>query len=83
MKLLVFGLLALSYGLPVSIEGAKILAFLPFPAKSHHAVFTPIIRGLLAKGHQVTHVTPMSLSDPSPNYKEILIPNILADLLGE
>ncbi|KAL1130747.1 hypothetical protein AAG570_011988 [Ranatra chinensis] len=55
--------------------GARILAFYPFPPRSHHAVFTPIIRELANRGHHLTYLTPHRLEDPPPKqfYEEILI----------
>ena len=83
MKWSLLGVLAIVCCSVENVSGARILAFLPFPAKSHHRVFTPILRELLKNGHQVTSVTPISMTDPPPNYREILIPDIMKELLSK
>ncbi|CAB0020943.1 unnamed protein product [Nesidiocoris tenuis] len=62
--------------------GAKILAFLPFPAKSHHIAFQPIIRELANRGHRVDFYTPIKLPNPPKSLKQIMIRDILSDIHG-
>ncbi|CAB0019578.1 unnamed protein product [Nesidiocoris tenuis] len=62
--------------------GAKILAFLPFPAKSHHIAFQPIIRELANRGHRVDFYTPIKLPNPPKSLKQIMIKDILSDIHG-
>ncbi|XP_017087039.3 UDP-glucosyltransferase 2-like [Drosophila bipectinata] len=56
-------------------EGARILAAFVFPASSHFMMTNAIIRELVKRGHEVTFITPFSLTKENlgPNYKEILI----------
>ncbi|KPU76021.1 uncharacterized protein Dana_GF12119, isoform D [Drosophila ananassae] len=56
-------------------DGARILAAFVFPASSHFMMTNAIIRELVKRGHEVTFITPFSLSKENlgPNYKEILI----------
>ncbi|KAL1130748.1 hypothetical protein AAG570_011989 [Ranatra chinensis] len=64
----------------VAVEGARILAFFPFPSPSHQAVFQSIVRRLAERGHSVTFLSPRPLTDPPPNYKEILVRDTVQEL---
>ncbi|XP_014261181.1 uncharacterized protein LOC106673546 [Cimex lectularius] len=59
---------------------ARILALFPFPAKSHHNVFRPILVELAKKGHHVMFVGPIPVEQPPANLKQLLLPNYLKDL---
>lgn len=63
--------------------GARILAFLPFPAVSHHIAFQPMLIELAKRGHQVDYVTAVPVKDPPKNLKHIKIKDLLADLHGK
>lgn len=52
---------------------AKILAYLPVPAKSHHIVFTPLLHELARRGHQVTVLSPFPAEKTVPNITHIYI----------
>ncbi|EDV55428.2 uncharacterized protein Dere_GG20795 [Drosophila erecta] len=56
--------------------GSRILAAFFFPGKSHFMMTNAIIRELVKQEHEVTFITPFSLSKENlgPNYREILIP---------
>uniref|UniRef100_A0A0A9Y0D8 UDP-glucuronosyltransferase n=1 Tax=Lygus hesperus TaxID=30085 RepID=A0A0A9Y0D8_LYGHE len=61
------------------IAGARILAFLPMPWRSHQFVFRGFIRGLAAKGHQVDFYTPTPMSDPPRTLNQIKVKDRLPD----
>ncbi|EDW91278.2 UDP-glycosyltransferase UGT5 [Drosophila yakuba] len=56
--------------------GSRILAAFFFPGKSHFMMTNAIIRELVKQGHEVTFITPFSLSKENlgSNYREVLIP---------
>lgn len=58
------------------VDGAKILAVLPYPSKSHFMMITPIVKGLIKNGHEITAVTAVSLETQNlgSNYTEIIVP---------
>ncbi|BET02818.1 glucuronosyltransferase [Nesidiocoris tenuis] len=67
-----------------SAKSAKILVFIPFPMKSHHFAFQPIIRELAERGHQITYVTAVPMEKPMPaNMRQILVPNIHSEILSK
>ncbi|XP_052842196.1 UDP-glycosyltransferase UGT5 [Drosophila gunungcola] len=55
---------------------SRILAAFFFPGKSHFMMTNAIIRELVKQGHEVTFITPFSLSKEKlgTNYREIVIP---------
>ncbi|XP_065206871.1 UDP-glucosyltransferase 2-like [Planococcus citri] len=57
-----------------TIESAKILGIFIIFSKSHHSVSQPIVKGLAARGHEVTVVSHFKSSHTVPNYTEILLP---------
>lgn len=67
----------LLFGLWTFCNGAKILAFLPFPAKSNHAVFRPILKRLAEKGHDVTYYSPFPMEDRPQQLTLVDIPSSL------
>ncbi|XP_059470072.1 UDP-glucosyltransferase 2-like [Neocloeon triangulifer] len=64
------GLFILATLLTIS-DGARILAFLPLPGKSHSIVFTSLTQALAAKGHQLVVVSAFPLAKPPANYTDI------------
>ncbi|KAF6200760.1 hypothetical protein GE061_005205 [Apolygus lucorum] len=72
-------LLLLSLACLQCIHGARILAFLPMPWRSHQFVFRGFIRGLAAKGHQVDFYTPTPMSDPPSSLNQIKVKDRLPD----
>lgn len=56
------------------VESAKILCIFPSPGRSHVLVGQTLLKGLAARGHEVTMVSPFKLSKPVPNYREIYVP---------
>lgn len=57
-------------------EGAttkNILFLLPLSSKSHKNVFEPLIRGLAAKGHEITVIAATKTSNLPSNVREIVI----------
>lgn len=62
-------------------EGYRILAVLPFPARSHQLFNNGIIRTLAKAGHEVTILAPVSFWDnPTPNYHFIQLNTTLSSL---
>ncbi|XP_065157289.1 LOW QUALITY PROTEIN: UDP-glycosyltransferase UGT5-like [Atheta coriaria] len=54
-------------------DGSKILGIFPMPSKSHYILGEALLRGLAAKGHQVTMISPYTLDKPMKNYKDVVI----------
>ncbi|XP_050424430.1 UDP-glycosyltransferase UGT5-like [Adelges cooleyi] len=50
---------------------ANILAFLPTFARSHYGAFSPMLKELAIRGHNVTVLSHFSLKDPPPNFHHI------------
>lgn len=50
---------------------AQILAFLPLAAKSHWNVLDVVLQTLVARGHNVTAITPFPKTKPVANYTEL------------
>ena len=63
------------------VFSAKILAFLPVPAKSHHIVFRPLLEELAHRGHQLTVVSPFPVEKPVSNITDIYIHTQAEDVL--
>ncbi|EDS43017.1 glucosyl/glucuronosyl transferase [Culex quinquefasciatus] len=55
--------------LPVNSD--RILAIFPSPAKSHQIVFRAFVDGLLARGHQLTVMSPDPFETDNPNITQI------------
>ncbi|XP_029729225.1 UDP-glucosyltransferase 2 isoform X1 [Aedes albopictus] len=53
------------------VEGARILAIFPSPAKSHQIVFQALIKGLLERGHSMVVMTPDPFETDNPNITQI------------
>lgn len=52
-------------------DSAQILAFMPFAAKSHWNVVDVVLQTLVARGHNVTAITPFPKNKTVINYTEI------------
>ncbi|XP_046661745.1 UDP-glucosyltransferase 2-like isoform X2 [Homalodisca vitripennis] len=52
-------------------DGARILALVPFPSKSHWIVIEPLFQELAARGHQVTVFSSFPQKKPLPNYTDV------------
>uniref|UniRef100_A0A0A9Z7Q9 UDP-glucuronosyltransferase 1-5 n=2 Tax=Lygus hesperus TaxID=30085 RepID=A0A0A9Z7Q9_LYGHE len=52
-------------------SGARILAFFPFAATSHHILFEPLTRSLCERGHHVTYLSPNQFKGDVPNLEKI------------
>lgn len=60
--------------LATTIHGYKILVMVPINGKSHWNYMESFVKSLIDRGHQVTCITSIKLSEPKPdNYTEILI----------
>lgn len=55
----------------VCAHSYNILGLFPHPGKSHVEVFLPLMKGLAAKGHNVTVMSYYNLYKPIPNYTEV------------
>ncbi|XP_065199762.1 UDP-glucosyltransferase 2-like [Planococcus citri] len=63
------------------VESAKILGIFVLQSKSHHSINQPIVKGLAARGHEVTIISHFKSNESIPNYSEILLPNSLQDFI--
>ncbi|XP_047019648.1 UDP-glucosyltransferase 2-like [Helicoverpa zea] len=52
-------------------QGYKILALLPYPGKSHHMVFEPVLNELANRGHEVTVVSFFPSAKPIKNRRDV------------
>lgn len=52
-------------------DGAHVLAMMPLAAKSHWNVMDAVLQTLVARGHNVTAVTPFPKNRPVANYTEV------------
>uniref|UniRef100_A0A2A4JI28 UDP-glucuronosyltransferase n=1 Tax=Heliothis virescens TaxID=7102 RepID=A0A2A4JI28_HELVI len=52
-------------------QGYKILALLPYPGKSHHMVFEPVLNELASRGHEVTVVSFFPSAKPIKNRRDV------------
>ncbi|XP_058056873.1 UDP-glucosyltransferase 2-like [Anopheles bellator] len=57
----------LAVGMPILVEGARILAIFPSPARSHQIVYRAYMRGLIDRGHQLTVMTTDPFMTDHPN----------------
>ncbi|XP_055609692.1 UDP-glucosyltransferase 2-like [Uranotaenia lowii] len=67
------GLLLLFFASNV-VQSARILCVFPSPSKSHVLVGQSLLKGLAARGHEVTMVSAFKLSKPVKNYRDVIIP---------
>ncbi|KAL0831026.1 hypothetical protein ABMA28_001911 [Loxostege sticticalis] len=54
-----------------SCVGYNILTLLPYPGKSHHMVFEPLLQELANRGHHLTVVSFFPSQNPHPNRREV------------
>lgn len=74
-KVLIFVLLSKRFSWE-TVAGAKILAFYPFDSYSHFKAFQPLLEELLRKGHKLSLLSSMPLSDEFlKNYTHISLEN--------
>ncbi|XP_024217742.1 UDP-glucosyltransferase 2 [Halyomorpha halys] len=76
-------LLLTFFSLSTACHAYKILAFLPFPSNSHHAIFLGLIKVLADRGHQITYYTPIEPTVAHPNITLRLTPNYKDEFLKE
>lgn len=69
MKLFLF--LLLFFG--ITAEGANILALFPLPFFSHTNTFMPVLKELVARGHNVTMVSPYPQKDALTNWTDVVV----------
>uniref|UniRef100_A0A2M4AIS2 Putative udp-glucuronosyltransferase r-21 n=1 Tax=Anopheles triannulatus TaxID=58253 RepID=A0A2M4AIS2_9DIPT len=58
------------------LEAYRILCVYPSSGRSHVLVGQALLKGLAARGHEVTMVSPYKLSKPVANYREIVVPKV-------
>uniref|UniRef100_A0A182P3N9 Uncharacterized protein n=1 Tax=Anopheles epiroticus TaxID=199890 RepID=A0A182P3N9_9DIPT len=58
------------------LEAYRILCIYPSSGRSHVIVGQALMKGLAARGHDVTMVSPYKLSKPVPNYREIVVQKV-------
>lgn len=63
-------------------DGAQILALMPFAAKSHWNVVDAVLQTLVARGHNVTAVTPFVKTRAVANYTEVDISHLTPSGVG-
>ncbi|XP_054287597.1 UDP-glycosyltransferase UGT5-like [Macrosteles quadrilineatus] len=63
------------------VFGARILAVLPFPGKSHFIFSSAIIRALTERGHEVVEYGPFPPAKPIPNYTHVEIHTAFEEIL--
>ncbi|CAK1543148.1 unnamed protein product [Leptosia nina] len=54
-----------------SIQGYNILAVLPYPGRSHHVAFEPLLKELARRGHNVTLISYYPQEKPVKNFHDI------------
>lgn len=59
-----------------NINCARILGIFNIPSKSHHILGECLLKGLAAKGHEVTMLSPFSSEKLPKNYNEIVLENV-------
>ncbi|XP_066994909.2 UDP-glycosyltransferase UGT5 [Anabrus simplex] len=63
-------------------SGARILAIVPIPGRSHFIVFSSLARELAARGHQVTMMSVFPQKTPIANYTDIPLADEMSILGG-
>ncbi|PSN46983.1 hypothetical protein C0J52_17345 [Blattella germanica] len=71
MKLDIFNWLVTFFCLLSDCEAAKILAIIPFRVDSHFPIFENLLKGLVARGHQVVAVSHYPQKNPIENFTDI------------
>ncbi|XP_063221122.1 UDP-glycosyltransferase UGT5-like [Bacillus rossius redtenbacheri] len=64
-------LVVLAGGLAGVASTARILGVFPFPGRSHVVIYSSLLRGLAARGHNVTVFSAYSLDQPVANYTAV------------
>lgn len=62
-----------------SVCSYRILGIFPHAAKSHYIVGDALMKGLAAKGHDVTMISPHKQSKPIKNYRSIHLEKSMVD----
>nr|XP_014286924.1 UDP-glucuronosyltransferase 2B17-like [Halyomorpha halys] len=66
--------LLLLLALAAYAESARMLAFFPMPARSHHFVFRPILEELAKRGHEIVYVTGFQYDKEPKGITQIPLP---------
>ncbi|XP_063220627.1 UDP-glycosyltransferase UGT5-like [Bacillus rossius redtenbacheri] len=64
-------LVVLAGGLAGVASAARILGVFPFPGRSHVVIYSSLLRGLAARGHNVTVFSAYPLDQPVANYTAV------------
>lgn len=59
------------------VDSANILALMPLAGTSHWNVVDAVLQTLVARGHNVTAVTPFPTKNPVTNYTELDMSNLM------
>ncbi|XP_030374417.1 uncharacterized protein LOC115623986 [Scaptodrosophila lebanonensis] len=66
-------LLCFCVAFPSSLKGERILAIFPFPGPSQYINVVPYLKGLAARGHEVTSVNAFPQKQPVKNFRDIAV----------
>ncbi|EDV93631.1 UDP-glycosyltransferase UGT5 [Drosophila grimshawi] len=69
--------LVLIFMLPHLLEGARILAIFPFAGPSQYINVLPYLKGLAARGHEITSVNAFPQKEPVKNFRDIPVPEVI------
>lgn len=64
-------------------DSFRILAFFPFPARSHHFIFRPVLEELARRGHQIVYVTSFPYDKIPSNITQVNIGLSLEELFSK
>jgi glucuronosyltransferase len=64
-------------------EGYKILCLFPHVAKSHFMMAEALLKGLAARGHQVTMISHFPQKTPIPNYRDISLVGSMPEFVSQ
>lgn len=62
-----------------NVNAYRILAIFPHVSRSHYIVGESLMKGLAAKGHEVTMISPYKQSKPIKNYRDIHLEHTVSD----
>ncbi|KAL2748506.1 UDP-glucosyltransferase 2-like [Vespula maculifrons] len=65
-----------------STDGYRILGVFPINGRSHWIMMEALMKGLAERGHQVDVVTHFKTRSTNPNYREIILENILGSAVN-
>ncbi|GJQ76010.1 hypothetical protein Trydic_g18064 [Trypoxylus dichotomus] len=68
--------LVIVFALISVINAAKILCIFPVLAHSHYTIGSALVKGLAARGHHVTFVTPIGEKEPIKNVKSLVLNDV-------